>query len=74
MPQDPATNIIVEEELEEDDDYDADDFSFIIGSDGELKSIMIPGHLMDDPPSEVQLILKIFGINDIHQLEGRTLH
>lgn len=73
MPTNPSTDYIVED-IEEDDDFDADDFSFVIGPDGELKSIMIPGHLMDDPPTEVQLILSIFGISDIHQLDGRTLH
>jgi len=55
------------------DDED-DDFGFIISSDGELKSMMIPEELMDDPPPEIEKILNIFGIKNIHILDGRTLH
>jgi hypothetical protein len=73
MSQNQATDFIVDE-VEAEDEYSADDFAFVIGPDGELKSMMIPEHLMDDPPEEVQLILKMFGIDSIHQLEGRTLH
>jgi len=29
---------------------------------------------MDNPPSSIKKILKIFGIKDIHQFEPRTLH
>lgn len=73
MSQNPATDFIVEE-IEEEDEYSADDFGFVIGPDGELKSMMIPEHLMDDPPDAVLMILQIFGIDNIHQLAGRTLH
>jgi hypothetical protein len=55
------------------DDED-DDFGFIISSEGELKSMMIPGELMDDPPPEIEKILNIFGIKNIHTLDNRTLH
>lgn len=64
----------IAEELETEDEYSIDDFGFVIGPDGILKSMVIPEHLMDDPPEEVKMILEIFGIDDIHQLEGRTLH
>jgi len=73
MSQNQATDFIVDE-VEVEDEFSADDFGFVIGPDGELKSIMIPEHLMDDPPEEVQLILKMFGIDSIQQLDGRTLH
>ena len=73
MSQNPITDFIVDE-LEVDDEMDADDFGFIIGPDGELKSMMIPEHLMDDPPEEVVLILKLFGIDDINTLDNRVLH
>jgi hypothetical protein len=73
MSQNQATDFIVDE-VEAEDEYSADDFGFVIGPDGELKSMMIPEHLMDSPPEEVQFILKMFGIDSIHQLEGRTLH
>lgn len=64
-----------EEELDVDDeDFNDDDYGFIIGANGELKTMMIPEDLMDDPPLEVKRILKIFGIKNIHQIEPRTLH
>jgi hypothetical protein len=50
------------------------DYEFVIRADGELKSIMIPEDLMDDPPKSVKKILKIFGITDIHLLNNSTLH
>lgn len=62
------------EEYEEEDDFCKDDFGFIIGPDGELKSIMYPAHLMDDPPEEIKLILQMFGIEDFQTLEHKTLH
>lgn len=73
MSQNPITDFIVDD-LEVDDEFNADDFEFIIGPDGELKSMMIPEHLMDDPPEEVMLILKLFGIDDINTLDNRVLH
>jgi hypothetical protein len=62
------------EEIDENDDFGRDDFGFIIGPDGELKSLMIPEHLMDDPPEEVLAILEMFGIDDIHDIDNRLLH
>lgn len=71
MSQDLNNNI---EENLDDEDIDDGDFGFIIGPDGELKSMMIPEDLMGDPPMEVKRILKIFGIKNIHSLEPRILH
>jgi hypothetical protein len=62
------------EEYTENEDYGPDDFGFVIGPDGNLKSFMIPEHLMTDPPEEVKMILELFGIDDIHELGDRTLH
>lgn len=73
MSHNPSTDFIVEE-IEAEDDFSAEDFGFVIGPDGELKSVIVPEHLMDDPPEQVELILQMFGIDNIHQLEGRTLH
>ena len=73
----PNNNIAVSveiEEFEETDDFGKDDFGFVLGPDGELKSFMIPEHLMGNPPEEVTLILKLFGIDDIHELGNPTLH
>jgi hypothetical protein len=74
MPNNNVEAIVEIEEYEETEDYGPDDFGFVIGPDGELKSFMIPQHLMEDPPEEIKLILSIFGIDDIHELENRTLH
>lgn len=64
-----------EEFLEEEyDDYDDNDYCFIINPEGELKSIMFPEDLMEDPPKEIKKILKIFGIKDINDLTPKTLH
>lgn len=73
MPQNISTDVTIEEEYE-DDGYSADDFGFIIGPDGELKSVMFPEHLMEDPPEEIKMILEIFGIDNFDTLENRTLH
>jgi hypothetical protein len=62
------------EDVEEDNDYAKDDFGFIIGADGDLKSIMYPEHLMGQPPEEIKMILEIFGIDDFDQVENRVLH
>jgi hypothetical protein len=67
----PANAVEIEEQ---DDDYSPDDFGFIIGPDGELKSMMYPEHLMEDPPEEIQAILSIFGIDRIEEVGQRTLH
>lgn len=73
MPANPNTDFIIEE-IEEEDECNADDFGFFIGPDGELKSMIIPEHLMSDPPEAVVLILKLFGIDDINSVGERTLH
>jgi len=69
-----ATSTQVEEEEFENEDFTAEDFGFIIGPDGNLKTLMIPENLMEDPPEEVLAILELFGIDDIHDLENKTLH
>jgi hypothetical protein len=69
----PADFVIEEIEIE-DNDVGPDDFTFVIGPDGDLKTMIIPQHLMEDPPEEIQLILKLFGIDDINTIEDRTLH
>jgi hypothetical protein len=64
----------VEIEEYQEEDYSQDDFGFIIGPDGSLKSIMYPEHLMEDPPQEIQAILSVFGINSFEELGNKTLH
>jgi hypothetical protein len=75
MPNSNVEAVVkIEEYDEEENDYGPDDFGFVLGPDGDLKSFMIPAHLMEDPPEEVLMILSIFGIDNIHELEDRTLH
>jgi hypothetical protein len=74
MSQNNIITDLTVEEYDDNDEYSADDFGFIIDAEGELKSVMIPEHLMEDPPEEVIMILKLFGIEDINMLESRTLH
>jgi len=75
MPNNPNISASVEiEEFEENEDIGKDDFAFIIGPDGDLKTFMIPEHLMEDPPEEVKMILSLFGIDNLYELENRTLH
>jgi hypothetical protein len=35
---------------------------------------MYPEHLMEDPPEEIKMILRIFGIDSIDDIDNRTLH
>lgn len=74
MPNNSIAATVEIEEFEETEDISKDDFAFVIGPDGNLKTFMIPEHLMDDPPEEVSIILSLFGIDDIHELENRVLH
>lgn len=73
-----SNNITNQDSIEEyddtEDEFSIEDFGFVIGPDGELKSVVYPEHLMDDPPEEILAILEIFGIDNIHMLENRTLH
>ena len=68
-----ATDVLIDEYEEIDEDA-ADDFTFTLGPDGSLKSFAIPQHLMEELPDEVQLILELFGIDDLHELNNRTIH
>ena len=73
MPNNIPANAVEIEEYEE-EEIDADDFGFIIGPDGELKSLMYPENLMEDPPEEIKMILRIFGIDSIDDIDNKTLH
>lgn len=74
MPNNALNDIGIIEEFEEEEEFSRDDFGFVIGADGGLKSIMYPAHLMDDPPEEVRAILQLFGIDSLHTLEHKTVH
>ena len=53
------------------DEVNEDDFAFVVGANGELKSVLVPS-VADDVPDNVVKILEIFGINSIGG--QRTLH
>lgn len=74
MPKEKELEIVDDHDDEEYADFDDSDYGFIIGPDGELKSVMFPEDLMFDPPKEIKKILKIFGIKDINDLSVKTLH
>ena len=67
-----------EELAVEDGMYDSDigdeDYGFILGPDGELKSLFLPDVLPFKQPKNVAKILKMFGIRDPEQISNDTLH
>jgi|APGre2960657468_1045069.scaffolds.fasta_scaffold243784_1 hypothetical protein len=74
MPNETQVANLEIEEIEEDDDFCKDDYGFVLGPSGELKSIMFPENLMSSPPEAVTKILSLFGIDGLHELENRVLH
>ncbi len=68
-----------EQEYNVDDVYDQeitdDDYGFIFGPDGELKSVFLPDNVPFKTPKNISKILKIFGINDLDNIDNnQTLH
>ena len=57
----------------EDEDYHGDisndDYGFILDSNGELKSIFLPDNIPFKAPKNVNKILKLFGINDVDNVD-----
>jgi len=66
--------MINEENDFSDEEFCDGDYGFIISPNGELKSMMFPEDLMEDPPKSIKKILKIFGITDINLITEKTLH
>jgi len=67
-----------DQEAEMQDIYDTEitdeDYGFIFGPDGELKSVFLPDRMPFKCPKKIAKILKIFGVNDPEQLNDTTLH
>ena len=64
-------------ELEEqyDDDISDDDYVFILGSDGELKQVILPENVPFNAPKKINRILKIFGVHDVSNIDSdATMH
>jgi hypothetical protein len=61
------------EEMDIEEAYDVDigddDYGFIISADGELKSVFLPNSVPFEVPDTVLKILKMFGINDVEEIE-----
>ena len=67
------------EQINEPDVYDTDiseeDYGFILGPDGELKSVFLPEHIPFKTPKNIAKILKVFGIPDLGYIDqDNTLH
>ena len=67
-------NIVEDVEDQEDELIGQDDFVIVIGPDGELKNIMFPDSIEEGLPEEVELILQLYGIDDIDEADGQTIH
>ena len=57
-----------------DTDISDEDYGFIFGPDGELKSLFLPENLPFKTPENIQKIFEIFGITDPEQFDNNTLH
>jgi hypothetical protein len=67
------------EEVQVDEMYDTEigeeDYGFILGPNGELKSVFMPEVVPFKTPKNISKILKIFGVHDIERFNvGNTLH
>lgn len=59
------------------EDISEEDYGFIFGPDGKLKSVFLPDNLPFKTPENIQKILEIFGYTDAEQLldlDNNTLH
>ena len=68
-----SEELAFEDGLHEDDIGD-DDYGFIFGPDGELKSVFLPETMPFDTPEKIAKIFEIFGITDPERIENSTLH
>jgi hypothetical protein len=61
-----------------DSEIEDEDYGFVFGPDGELKSVFLPASLPFKTPKNIAKILKMFGITDPAQIAGddtnTTLH
>jgi hypothetical protein len=46
-----------------------EDYGFILGPNGELKSVFLPETLPFETPNNIAKILKIFGITDLENID-----
>jgi hypothetical protein len=59
-----------DDELDEYDEITDEDYGFVIGPDGELKSLFLPVEYTGEMPDSVRKIFKILGISDLDDVAG----
>jgi len=67
----------IDEELEDDLEEAGmapDDYGFIIDHEGNLKAVYLPDDAPAKHPKNVQKILKMFGVQDVGQIDDPTIH
>lgn len=69
-------NIQFDDPLDFTDDIQDEDYVFVIGPDGNLKSVMLPDEeITFNPPEEIKKIMAIYNVSDLDFLsEPRVLH
>ncbi len=59
----------------DDEDIADNDYVFVIGPDGDLKSVLLPDDVPFELPENIAKILEVYGITDVDDIEGNaTLH
>lgn len=70
QPLNNEENTLVEDDIF--DNIDEEDYVFVMDSEGNLKTILLPEEYdINDMPENIQKALTLFGVN---RLEHRTLH
>jgi hypothetical protein len=67
-----SEELAVEDGLYE-NDLGEEDYGFILGPDGELKSVLLPENMPFEVPEKLAKIFEILGYSDPDQLDS-TLH
>lgn len=57
-----------------DDEITDEDYGFVFGPDGALKSVFVPPELMDSIPETVMQVFKLCGIENPHNVYIHTIH
>jgi hypothetical protein len=63
----------ISEDFSDEEEITDADYGFIIGPDGELKSMFLPDDPMQPTPDTVMTILKMFGIDDSDFMDNTTI-
>jgi hypothetical protein len=69
-----SEELAIEDGMYNENDIGDEDYGFILGPNGELKSVFLPDVVPFKPPKNISKIFKLFGIRDPEQLANTTLH